>query len=324
MNNNPNEELEQQAVSADTPVLTPVDNNEEPEILAVPEESAPEIISQEEVKTEDAPATAEAIVASMEEQAAKAADAYDKKEAPVAPQQDRIQLIDTKPKLHAVQLGGVTMSTEKKEEVSENTEVLEPIEETPKVEATAETPTESGSKKSTIGLFLLFGGLLALVIFLPDISAYINTQKYLSEQPVEEEITTGTLECTFDDSSETLDYSYTFTFTYADSKISRLKSVTEVRGDVSLDETELDELKSECDLLENIVTDLSGISVSCKLENGLLTKSQTFNFSSIVVDDAITAYIEAGGSYPFYRNGDDIDEIERNLISSNYHCERSK
>ena len=27
------------------------------------------------------------------------------------------------------------------------------------------------------------------------------------------------------------------------------------------------------------------------------------NFSARVVDDAITAFIEAGGSYPFYRNG---------------------
>ena len=124
-----------------------------------------------------------------------------------------------------------------------------------------------------------------LVIFLPDISAYIETQKYLRNQPPVEEITTGTLECTMEDSSENLDYTYTFSFGFKDKKLTRLKSVSEIRGDVSLDEAELDKLKAECDLLNVIVKDLSGVSVSCKLANGLFTKSQTFNFSSIVVDE---------------------------------------
>lgn len=302
MNNNPNEnEKNEQQVTNAVETL----NENKPEVLDV----------------QEAPATAEAIVSQMEAQAAKANQVYESKTAPVAPQQDRIQLIDTKPKLHAVQFGGVTMATEKKEE---KTEVSLTVENTSEVTAENVTPSNGGNKKSAIGLFLLFGGLLLLIIFLPDISSYISTQKYLREQQVEEKITTGTLECTLEDSSETLDYDYTFSFGFADSKLTRLKSVTEIRGDVSLDEVELDKLKAQCDLLQTIVTDLSGISVSCKLENGLFTKSQTFNFSSIVVDDAITAYIEAGGSYPFYRNGDNIDEVERELISTNYNCKRTK
>lgn len=280
-----------------------------------------EVLNVEE-KKEEAPATAEEIVKQAQAEANKAAEDYSKKEAPVAPQQDRIQLIDTKPKLHAVQLGGVTMTTEKKE-VSENTEVLEPIVEEKKAEEN--TGDNVGpSKLRVFGLVVMFAGLLALVIFLPDISAYIETQKYLRNQPPVEEITTGTLECTMEDSSENLDYTYTFSFGFTDKKLTRLKSVSEIRGDVSLDEAELDKLKAECDLLNVIVKDLSGVSVSCKLANGLFTKSQTFNFSSIVVDDAITAYIEAGGQYPNYRNGDDIDSIEKDLLSANYTCKRTK
>lgn len=280
-----------------------------------------EVLNVEE-KKEEAPATAEEIVKQAQAEANKAAEDYSKKEAPVAPQQDRIQLIDTKPKLHAVQLGGVTMTTEKKE-VSEHTEVLEPIVEEKKAEEN--TGDNVGpSKLRVFGLVVMFAGLLALVIFLPDISAYIETQKYLRNQPPVEEITTGTLECTMEDSSENLDYTYTFSFGFKDKKLTRLKSVSEIRGDVSLDEAELDKLKAECDLLNVIVKDLSGVSVSCKLANGLFTKSQTFNFSSIVVDDAITAYIEAGGQYPNYRNGDDIDSIEKDLLSANYTCKRTK
>lgn len=280
-----------------------------------------EVLNVEE-KKEEAPATAEEIVKQAQAEANKAAEDYNKKEAPVAPQQDRIQLIDTKPKLHAVQLGGVTMTTEKKE-VSENTEVLEPIVEEKKVEENTDDNV-GPSKLRVFGLVVMFAGLLALVIFLPDISAYIETQKYLRNQPPVEEITTGTLECTMEDSSENLDYTYTFSFGFKDKKLTRLKSVSEIRGDVSLDEVELDKLKAECDLLNVIVKDLSGVSVSCKLANGLFTKSQTFNFSSIVVDDAITAYIEAGGQYPNYRNGDDIDSIEKDLLSANYTCKKIK
>ena len=279
-----------------------------------------EVLNVEE-KKEGAPATAEEIVKQAQAEANKAAEDYSKKEAPVAPQQDRIQLIDTKPKLHAVQLGGVTMATEKKE-VSEHTEVLEPVTDDKKPE---EVVDNSGPSKGRVfGLIIMFVGLLAVVIFLPDIKAYIDTQEYLRNQPPVEEITTGTLECTMDDSSENLDYTYTFSFSFTDKKLTRLNSKAEIRGDVSLDEAELDKLKAECDLLNVIVEDLSGVSVSCKLANGLFTKSQTFNFSTIVVDDAITAYIEAGGQYPNYRNGDDIDSIEKDLLSANYSCKRVK
>lgn len=312
MNNDPNETevLEHTEELKEEPVITPV---------------VEETVENNEVKEEHV-ATAEEIVAQAQSDANKAAEEYSKKEAPVAPQQDRIQLIDTKPKLHAVQLGGVTMATEAKtEEVSEHTEILEPIEVNP-----ADTPegvpttATAGSKGATFGIVALFVGLLVMVIFLPDIQEYIENQKYLRNQPVEEKITTGTLNCTLEDSSETLDYDYTFNFSFTDNKLNRLKSVTEIRGDVSLDEEELDKLKSECDLLATVVDGLSGVEVTCKLENGRLKKTQVFNFSSIVVDDAITAYIEAGGNYPFYRNGDDMDKIEKELLGSNYSCKREK
>ena len=42
------------------------------------------------------------------------------------------------------------------------------------------------------------------------------------------------------------------------------------------------------------------------------------------MDDAINAYIEAGGQYPNYRNGDDIDSIEKDLLSANYTCKKIK
>ena len=218
MNNNVEETLEQPTVSNDTPVLTPVVDNDA-EVLSMSEP-----VVQETPKVEEVPATAEAIVQTMEAAASQAAQTYEQKAAPVAPQQDRVQLIDTKPKLHAVQLNGVTMSTEKTESqpVSENTEVLEVVEDTTN---NVQPEQSSGKKGSTIGLFILFGGLLALIIFLPDIQAYITNQRYLKSQEVKEKITTGTLECTMEDSSETLDYDYTFNFGFSDNKLSPSASI---------------------------------------------------------------------------------------------------
>ena len=256
---------------------------------------------------------AEALVNNVEAEASRAADAYNAKAAPVAPQLDRVQLIDNKPKLHAVQMNGVSMATEKKPEYSEKTEILEPI--NPDTVTNEQGDSSGPSKLSIIGLFFLFGGLFALVIFLPNISSYFSTMRYLKSQPKEEKILNGNLICTLDSNSQEMDYSYEFNFSFSDNKLSQLKSLTEIRGDVSLDESELDKLYAECQVLESVVENLDGVGVSCKLENGLMTKKQTFDFSTIVVDDAITAFIEAGGSYPFYRKGDNIDKIEKELIS---------
>ena len=309
MNNN--EDLKEQNTGEETPILTPVEGNLETEVLT------PEV-SQNENVMDNSKATE--IVQQVEKQAALATEVYENKETPVAPQQDRVQLIDDKPKLHAVQFNGAAVSTENKAE-QDNTEVLEVVE-NKDVSSNNDSGNNKNGKSHTFGLIVLFGGLFLLVIFLPDISQYISTQKYLKNQQIEEKITTGTLSCVLNDSSETLDYNYKVDIDFNDSLVTKMISTTEIRGDVSLDEAELDNLKTECDLLVSYTDNLKGVSVSCKLVNGLLTKRQTFNFSTIIVDDAITAFIEAGGSYPSYDTKSNIDDVEKDLNSSNYECER--
>lgn len=264
------------------------------------------------------PQTAEAIVAQVEQQAAVAA--AEVKAAPVAPQQDRVQLVDTKPKLNAVLLNnGTAVSINSTTEgVSEDTEVLDVV------EGGTTAGNDKKEKSHTFGLVVLFGGLLLLVIFLPEISSYIDTQKYLKENPVEEKITTGTLSCTSKSSDQKFDFFYEYSVVFNDERVTKITATTETKGDASLDEEELDEMSQNCKKLKGIVEQIDGISVGCNLEGGVFTKRQVFELSSIVKDDAITAYIEAGGTYINYKYGDDIKDVESDLLSSNFDCKREK
>lgn len=319
MNNNPNENVNQQASATTvTPNVEPVKSNSTVSVTQTVPTVTPtsnSVAASTPVVTSGSAPQAGTTSAVTSGSAAPTPPAQTS--GPVPPQQDRIQLIDDKPKLHAVMSNdGKVVSTEEKHE---DTEVLDVV-------ADSSLPPEEkkGGKARTFLLVLFFGGLLAMIIFLPDISNYIETQKYLKNQESEPTITTGILKCNLETNTANMDYSHDLDFSFKDSKLTGLTFVTETRGDINLDEKALELLKSECDQLATGAEQLSGITVSCDMEDGVLTKKQVFDYDSIVVDDAITAYIEAGGIYPDYENGKSIDTIEREMNAQGYTCERIK
>lgn len=235
------------------------------------------------------------------------------------PQQDRVQLINDKPKLHAiVGANGVVSTGEKIEEDNSQPKIIKNITDD------SSNSSQKGGFFRTFFLFVLFGGLFTMIIYLPDITNYIETQKYLRNNPVEEKITSGILKCSSENATETLDYKQDLEFSFTDNELTKLVYITKTRGSVGLDDSELDSLKFECDQLVSYADKLSGINVSCELLDGVLTRTQKFDYQVIVVDEAITAYIEAGGSYPDYENMENIDNIERDMNASGYTCERVK
>ena len=347
MNNNPNENDIQQGVSpvasenmvnsaipsvVSTPVPTqpsfvqnsttilqqqpvPVVENVLPTATVVQSTSSP-VVTQ-------TPQTAEAIVAQVEQQAAEAL--AEVKDAPIPPQQNRIQLVDDKPKLNAVILNnGTAVSTNSVEsEVSENTEILDVVEE-PSVVSEAASNNDKKEKSHAFGLIVLFGGLFLLVIFLPDISNYVKKQKYLRDNPVEEKITTGKLVCNTKDSDDKFDFFYEYSIDFSDEKITKIMVTDETKGDSVLDEKKFDELLDECKNLKGIAEEMSGIRVSCSLDGGIFTRNQVFELSSIVDDSYITAYVEAGGTYVNYKYNSELEMVESELLSSNFDCKRKK
>lgn len=237
--------------------------------------------------------------------------------APTQPTTQRVQLVNDTPALKAV----APNTTENSQPVSENTEVLETVD--PKTTETVKEEKKSGGCFQNFFLIVLFGGLFLFIVFIDDISNYIETQKYLKEQVVEE-ITTGTLKCTFENSTDNMDYTYEVKFEFRDSRLKRLDYVKEVRGDANLDEAALVALSSECVLVKEYASSLSGIDITCSLENGLLREKQVFNYDAVDREAAMSAFVEAGGVYPEYKRDQDIDGIEKNMNASGYNCERLK
>lgn len=237
--------------------------------------------------------------------------------APTQPIQQRVQLVNDTPALKAV----APSTTENSQPTSEATEVLETAD--TKTAEPAAQEKKSGGCFQTFFLIVLFGGLFLFIFFIDDISSYIETQKYLKEQVVEE-ITTGTLKCTYENSTDNMDYTYEVKFGFRDSKLKRLDYVKEVRGDANLDEAALTALSTECLLVKEYASSLSGIDITCSLENGLLREKQVFNYDAVDREAAMSAFVEAGGIYPEYKRDQDIDGIEKNMNASGYNCERLK
>ena len=173
----------------------------------------------------------------------------------------------------------------------------------------------------TIILFIVLGGT---VIFMPEISGYIAQVKYEKTYATTPKIMTGTLKCELSRNSDKFDMNYVYKFSFDDNKFKKLSYVSETRGDANLDEVELEKLNNECLLLKNITESIDGIIVSCDYRTGTVTKSQALDYSKIKVEDAYTAYSEAGGVYPDYNYLEDMDNIEKNMKAAGYTCERFK
>ena len=171
---------------------------------------------------------------------------------------------------------------------------------------------------------ILFIFLILMVIFLPEISSFISNAIDQKEQEKLPEVTSGTLYCKLDTNDDNLDYSYEAAFKFKNKQMYQLTFTTVTKGDAQLDALQLSEMKSSCDLLDQQTLELEGIFVSCSLSNGVLENKQVINYDAIDVDSVTTAYLEAGGTYPNYRYLQNIDDIEQEMNSSNYTCERSK
>lgn len=172
-----------------------------------------------------------------------------------------------------------------------------------------------------IFLFLLFGGLFLFILNLDTIRNFVETRKYLKTQNPTE-ITTGTLKCKLTESTSDMDYDYSVDFDFRDKQLKRLNYTLEIRGDMSLDEEALNLLYNDCLRIKQYASNLSGISITCNLEGGVLKQKQIFTYDSVNRDEALSAFVEAGGIYPEYRKDQNIDEIEKSMNASRYNCER--
>ena len=189
-------------------------------------------------------------------------------------------------------------------------------------------PEEKDGKKSSnfkyYTTFIFLFGLILMVVFLPEISDFIKSYQKNNNQEEPSIITTGTLTCNMNTNDDKYDYYYEIVFDFSDSKLERMNFTTTIKGDRELDALELTEMKNSCQLLEEQVTDLDGIRVSCSLNEGVYKNQQVFDYSVLKPSEITTAYLEAGGTYPNYEYQQNIDDIEKQMNASNYTCTRIK
>lgn len=183
------------------------------------------------------------------------------------------------------------------------------------------TPPSKGKIISLIVLFIL---LIAFVLFLPEITTFINIYMSGNSEKTEEIITTGKLKCSLSTSTSNLDKTYDLTFNFTDSKLQRTAFEITTRGDSTEDEAVLDEMANICNQLSKNVDGLNGVNVSCSYSNGQLKERQTFDLSQVNPEELDSAFEEAGGNNPEYRYEQDIDTIEKGMYASGYSCEREK
>ena len=205
-----------------------------------------------------------------------------------------------------------------------------PVVESPAVQATTEnqnskdtaTKTDINYKPpgafKTLLLIIFFGGLVAFIIFLPEIQAYIA--EYGSVGKGQTEITDGRLICTLDTNTTNLDKSFERTFIFADKKLESATFTTTTKGDITKDEKTLDELSNTCKMKKEYVSSISGIGITCDYSDGLLTEKEHFDYKDFDMEKVKTAYAEAGVDVIEYEYGYDIDKIKTSMLQAGFSC----
>lgn len=171
-------------------------------------------------------------------------------------------------------------------------------------------------------IFFIF--IIAFALFLPEISEYINLYKAGKLNQVSEEITSGKLTCTLKSNTANLDMDYTRVFYFTDLRLKSADFKVVTRGDPTQDEQTLDGLNQKCVKLSQSTKSLSGINVSCDYTDGKLTEHQKFEYASINVEEIDSAFAEAGGNLPEFKNDQDITDIEKKMNSAGYSCLKEK
>ena len=182
---------------------------------------------------------------------------------------------------------------------------------------------EKGYSRRRVSTVIFFIALIAFVIFLPDIRRLMVEYK---TRVVDEEIDSGKLICTLNRSTDEFDVSYTRTFSF---KKYLLKSYTykvETKGDASKDVEKFKELYNTCDNLSKTVgiNKLSGINVDCIYVEGddVVVETQSFDYNTVNKEEIKAAYTEAGIEYPEFELDENINDVEKRVLSGGYSCQR--
>ena len=198
------------------------------------------------------------------------------------------------------------------------TEPLNNNENLKKVEINYQPP----SKFKTALLILFFIFLLAFIIFLPEITIFVNNYKNGSLNNTPKEIRTGKLICTYETTSDNMQVEYKRIFSFTDEKLETASYMMKIKNDITQDNTKIEDQKEKCLLLNKYTQNVDGIDVSCDYKNETLIENQKIDFKIASKESLDAAFAEIGGTYPEFTYKQDINKIRQNMVAGGYSCSK--
>lgn len=192
---------------------------------------------------------------------------------------------------------------------------------------TSVKPEENKDNKKSghpVFLVLLMIFLFAFVYFLPEITNYVTN--YMNEKNGVNELKSGTMTCTYSDSTDELDYNYELTLTYEKNRLKRSRMVTTNRlSDTATDSNILTERENSCEFLRTVLEENDiGMTASCSVSAAVQVTTQTIDYKTLDMDFISNNITEFEGFYPEYELNESVTEIGNELESNGYTCERNE
>ena len=184
--------------------------------------------------------------------------------------------------------------------------------------------TGKQKKGHPVFLVLLMIFLFAFVFFLPDITNFITD--YMNEKTGVNELKSGTMSCTFRNSTDNLDYTYDFSFKYEKNRLKSSRMTTTSRlADTATDSSILTERENSCEFLKTVLDENDiGMTADCSVSAAVQVTTQNIDYEKLDMDFITDNITEFEGFYPEYELDESVTTIEQELENSGYTCERNE
>lgn len=178
------------------------------------------------------------------------------------------------------------------------------------------------TKFKTAMMVLMFLIVLAAIIFMPDITKYVELLKNPPEPEVNNEvIQNGSMSCGLETSDEKYNYIYSGDFSFENRQLKNLTYSLTTKGDRVLDSTELTLMYNNCKALSTELTNKPiGVMVNCDLYDGTLKVDESIDYSQFVLKDAEELFNKYAIKLADFEADENIGDIENELKKSNYIC----
>lgn len=169
--------------------------------------------------------------------------------------------------------------------------------------------------------FIFLIAFTGFVIFIPEISKFVKSKMNQNngEKTTENLIERGTLICQKDKSTDETDFKYLLKYTFDNKKLLTSNYETTIE---TLDAEFLKQKTEECSFIMEASKEIKGIETTCNNKNGILKINEEYTNQDIDRTN-LTAYTEAGGTYPEFEYEQNVYEIQTTLVKQGYDCKVS-